>query len=111
MTATNSSTTEKTSDYSAGDEESVFYGAESLICLSRNTSFNKLVFEKKEHKNNKETKDVNCNKCCQICLTKSTPLWRRSEEFHTLCNACGIRVRCNKQRKIKPNSVNLVTSI
>ena len=100
MTATSSSTTEKPSDYSAEDEESVFYGAESLICLSRNTSFNKLVFEKKEPK---EAKEVNYDRCCQICFVKSTPLWRRSEEFHTLCNACGIRVRCNKQRNNKTN--------
>lgn len=30
---------------------------------------------------------------CQLCNTQKTPLWRKYGEWHTLCNACGIRVR------------------
>lgn len=31
------------------------------------------------------------NKICLMCGTVKTPLWRRTKEYHTLCNACGIR--------------------
>lgn len=84
-----SSLSDKPSDCSVGDEESVFYGAESLICLSKNTSFNQRAVEKKV---------TDENRCCQLCLVRKTPLWRRTEQYHTLCNACGIRERVHGQR-------------
>lgn len=37
---------------------------------------------------------------CQVCLKKKTPLWRRNEQYHTLCNACGIRLRTKGKSKI-----------
>lgn len=33
---------------------------------------------------------------CQVCQRKKTPMWRRNDQFHTLCNACGIRLRVKK---------------
>lgn len=40
---------------------------------------------------------------CQLCNAQKTPLWRRFGEWHTLCNACGIRIRT----KYRKNQVNL----
>lgn len=42
-------------------------------------------------------------RCCQICGVVKTPLWRRTMDYHTLCNACGIRQRTNKKIFCKLN--------
>lgn len=31
------------------------------------------------------------DKICQLCGIYKTPLWRKTKDYHTLCNACGIR--------------------
>lgn len=44
---------------------------------------------------------MSLQKECQICKKIKTPLWRRTEEYHTLCNACGIREKVkNKKRAV-----------
>ena len=38
---------------------------------------------------------------CQVCMTTRTPLWRRWAEYHTLCNACGIRERATSIKRAR----------
>ena len=51
--------------------------------------------------NNKKTnKNVDfVYRCCQLCNKTQTPLWRRTNIYHTLCNACGIRERISSRSK------------
>jgi len=36
---------------------------------------------------------------CQVCNKSNTPLWRRTKEYHTLCNACGISEKTKNKSK------------
>jgi hypothetical protein len=56
------------------------------------------------NQNNKNNKKDGENvtlvyRCCQLCNKTQTPLWRRTNIYHTLCNACGIRERNNNKSK------------
>lgn len=62
------------------DEEAVLMGAETLLLIATSTP------------NTPTCSDLDCDvKRCQLCNTIKTPLWRRTTQYHTLCNACGIR--------------------
>ncbi len=68
-------------------DTSMYYGAENLLYLSLSPSNVKTTIKACEER------------ICQVCNTRNTPLWRRTEEYHTLCNACGIRKRIKNSKK------------
>ena len=72
------------------DDGSIYWGAENLMYLCTSPCVHSIV-KKNEHS----------ERVCQLCCTTKTPLWRRTNEYHTLCNACGIRVRTAIYKKRK----------
>lgn len=70
-------------------DDTMYSGAENLIYLST------YLFNL-----NTEISHLTGDRICLLCGTSKTPLWRRTHEYHTLCNACGIRER-NINSKIR----------
>jgi len=61
-------------------EDDVISGAETLLLLATSPP------------DTPTSSSVNYDvRRCQLCNTIKTPLWRRTNHYHTLCNACGLR--------------------
>lgn len=79
--------------FDSDDDDIIYSAAENLVYLSTSTT---LSNPKPNHLSKSRSAlkiTATPDRTCQLCSTKTTPLWRRNEKYHTLCNACGIRER------------------
>jgi hypothetical protein len=57
-------------------------------------------------KNSPPAKTSSPTKCCVICHTTTTPMWRRNQSGQQVCNACGLKPTGGKTSLPKAKSIN-----